>query len=200
MVRPKDDPKIGLPLIPVGGSRMARRNAVRSHVLITAGCLLLLITPVSAQNQESFENVVSRYVYAMKPDSGVPASEKIDIIAFFEKHFTGTDSGMISSVLFNACNVNMEPDHKVREAAARALGSVCNLENIMYVHRLVRVTDPDKEPAPPVRMAALKSLARSSRSSAADRIRLSARAGGDPDPDVQRFAQKLLQENPRLVQ
>jgi hypothetical protein len=163
--------------------------------------LLLLVgwvLPLGAQ--EGPEDQVSSYVQALQSDTEVTVQEKLRIIAIFEKKYTASNSALATNILFYACNPSMEAKPEVREAAALALGSVVDLNNTMHLHRLGRVADPGKEPAPQVRMAALKSLARSRRSFAGDRIREAALASGEPDPEVRRFARQLIEENPDLPQ
>ena len=172
----------------------------RSWKVIALGCLLLAPFALPLGAQVGAGELALEYVRALRPDSGVAVQDKVKMIAFLEKNYTGSNSALMTNALFNACNASMEREPKVREAAARALGSVCNLQDIMYVHRLARVASPSSEPEPAVRMAALQSLARSSRSLAASAVRESAKANGDPDPEVRRYAQNLIAENPQLLQ
>lgn len=166
-----------------------------------ATCTLLLAFP-PWQNlgaQEQGDPRIFRYTQALSPDSGASPEDKLNIIKYLEQNYARSNSSLITSNLFYACNAQMERNPKIRESAARALGSICDLNNIMHNQRLARMLDPFNEPAPAVRMAVLDSLAKSPRSFAADKIRVAAQTNGDPDAEVRRYAQKLLEENPTLL-
>lgn len=150
-------------------------------------------------SQGALDDRLFQYVQALSPHSGASSKDKLEIIDYLEKNHAHSNSSLIASNLFYACNAQMEGNAKVREAAARALGKLCDLNNIMTVQRLARMLDSLNEPVPEVRMAVLASLAQSPRSLAADKIRVAAQTNGDPDADVRRFAQKLLEDNPKLL-
>lgn len=189
-----------IPPSPADNKGMELEILPRFRKALALGCLLLVSFAQPLAAQENAGEVALRCVRALRPDSDVAAQDKVDSIAFLEKNYADSNSSLVTNALFNACNANMEREPRVREAAARALGNVCNLQDIMYVHRLARVASPASEPEPAVRMAALQSLARSNRSLAASAVRESAKANGDPDPEVRRYAQKLIEENPQLLQ
>jgi hypothetical protein len=197
-MHPESDPRDSFQPAPAGPEpgRMAvhhRRGCVAAlGLLLLAGCFL----PLGAQEEP--EDQVSSYVQALQSASGVSVQEKMRIIAFFERNYAGSNSALVTNMLFYACNPNMEASPEVREAAALAVGGVCDLNNTMHLQRLSRVADPGREPAPQVRMAALRSLARSRRSFAGETIREAGLASGDPDPEVRQLARKLIEGNPDL--
>lgn len=126
--------------------------------------------------------------------AGAETTSEAKIRAIEEIAALGTRSGLASGLLFDRASALREPDPRVREAAALALRSCCELRNRAQALRVVRLASQVWEPEPRVRGNALRTLAAFEVADAATAVLEATSEAKESDPSVREVAKELVRK------